>query len=78
MHPVEKSCIPSRGWSRKVVISRNTAKGEMHIRFKNIDVLLQHQRGQTLKDFNEAAEKEDLFESPVVVKVVGSATGFVI
>jgi hypothetical protein len=60
------------------MISRNTAKSEMHIRFKNIDVLLQHQQGQTLKDFNEAAEKEDLFESPVVVKVVGPATGFVI
>jgi hypothetical protein len=47
-------------------------------RFKNIDVLRQHQQGQTLKDFNEAAEKEGLFESPVVVKVVGPATGFVI
>lgn len=47
-------------------------------RFKNIDVLCAHQQGPTLQAFSEAAEKEDLFESPVVVKVVEAATGFVI
>ena len=82
---VFKQVIPDSGREELYTIERSaprTANSLIRLtfmlRFKNIDILRQHQQGQTLKDFNEAAEHENLFESPVVVKVVGPATGFVI